>query len=337
MRVKRPKGFDRPSQPGEPEQQPEDQKKKNIFRRDSSVKAKDVEGSKTSKRLKPAKLAKILNSSDDTVQAQFQDEVLVDSESQDFPNISVRQAKRERVRIERQEVRRFTLRLRRRRIFWVSVLFSLVLIAAASAAIVFSPFMSLKTITVNGTSSINSQEIVDALHEYIGQPLALLNKSDVERELQKLTRIEKYDIEFLPPDELIITILERTPKGIIQRADGFHLVDSAQVSLLVSPERDINYPLIVLPEGEQAEKDAAFRAIVNVLRVLPASIFAQVDTVTAKTRDDVSFTLRGTGATVLWGDEHESELKALSLERLLQNFPGARILNVSSPHSVTIQ
>jgi len=83
------------------------------------------------------------------------------------------------------------------------------------------------------------------------------------------------------------------------------------------------------------DADSGFAAAASVLSALPADVLAQVDTIAAKTKDDVSFTLRGNGATVVWGSAEDSSLKAADLGALLKSAPGSSRYDVSSPHSVT--
>ncbi|MGH1551067.1 hypothetical protein ACRAWB_18585 [Leifsonia poae] len=49
----------------------------------------------------------------------------------------------------------------------------------------------------------------------------------------------------------------------------------------------------------------------------------------------MSFTLRGSRATVVWGSAENSSLKAADLAALLKSAPDAGRYDVSSPHSVT--
>ena len=50
---------------------------------------------------------------------------------------------------------------------------------------------------------------------------------------------------------------------------------------------------------------------------LPPDVLAQVDTISAQTRDDVTLTLAGSDQRVVWGSSDDSERKAEILAALL--------------------
>jgi cell division protein FtsQ len=124
--------------------------------------------------------------------------------------------------------------------------------------------------------------------------------------------------------------------GVVQQGGAFVLVDAAKVPIASSEKRPDGFPLIAA-SGAAADVDAesGFAAAAGVLSALPADVLAQVDTITAKTKDDVSFTLRDRRATVVWGSAEDSSLKAADLAALLKSAPDASRYDVSSPHSVT--
>jgi cell division protein FtsQ len=249
---------------------------------------------------------------------------------------AVREARKERSRVERGEVRRFTKRSRRRRMIWLGSLGTLVALVAGVALTAFSPLMALRTIEVAGTSRIDAAAVKKALQNQIGRPLPLVDQSAISADLADFPLIRSYNVESHPPNTIVVRIVERQPIGVIASASKFDLVDAAKVKIATSDARPEGYPLIQATGAAQdADAKSGFAAVASVLSALPPALLAQVDTISAATRDDVGFTLRGRSAKVVWGSADDSDLKAAALAALLKSVPGAGRYDVSSPHSVT--
>jgi cell division protein FtsQ len=230
---------------------------------------------------------------------------------------ALRKAARARKRYERKEVKRFTRRSRNRRVAWLSVVGILVTLILLVTAAVFSPVLSLKTITVEGASRVSATDIQSAVKDQLGTPLALLDSAKIKQELARFPLIRSYVTEAVPPNTLVIHIVERAPVASIASGSGFTVVDPAGITISKSADRPPSLPLIDV--GDSGTKGAAFTAAVQVLLVLPQSVLAQVDTVTAHTTDDVAFSLTGVGQTVVWGSAERSDQKDRVLAGLIKN------------------
>lgn len=249
---------------------------------------------------------------------------------------ALRAARRERRRLERGEVRRFTKRSRRRRQVWQIVGGVVATLVLGVVLIGFSPLLALKHIEVAGTSRLDPAAIEEKLGDQLGKPLPLLDQGAISSDLAAFPLIRSYSVESHPPDKIVVRIVERQPIGVIERGGAFTLVDAAKVPISSSAQRPEGVPLIAAGGGAaDTNAGSGFAAAASVLSSLPAAVLAQVDTISAKTKDDVSFTLRGGGGTVVWGSAEESSLKAADLSALLKSAPGAGRYDVSSPRSVT--
>jgi cell division protein FtsQ len=249
---------------------------------------------------------------------------------------ALRAARKERRRLERAEVRRFTRRSRRRKQVWTvagAVVGALVL---GVVLVGFSPLLALKNIEVTDTERLDPKVIRQKLDDQLGRPLPLLDQTAISRDLAAFPLIRSYSLESRPPDTIVVRVVERQPIGAIQQGSAFTLVDAAKVPISSTQTRPEGMPLIAASgPAADANADSGFAAAAGALSALPADVRAQVDTITAKTKDDVSFTLRGSGATVVWGSADDSALKAADLAALLKSVPGNSRYDVSSPHSVT--
>lgn len=243
----------------------------------------------------------------------------------------LRRASRERRRFERAEVRRFTRRARNRRVAVAAVGGLLVTLVALVVVAVYSPILALRTITVDGTSRIDAAEVHAAVDRQLGTPLALLDFGAITRDLTAFPLIRSYVTEIVPPGTLLIHITERAPVGSVKVGGMFNLVDPAGIVLQQSAERIPGVPVLNLPGGDIT--GPAFTSMVAVLLALPPELLAQVDSVSASTRDDVSLVLAGVGQGVTWGNADESVRKATLLASLIRQTDPAQpgVFDVSAP------
>lgn len=244
-------------------------------------------------------------------------------------------ASRARRRALRAEVRRFTVRQRRRRMLWLGVLGALVLLVVGTVGAAYSPLFAVHRVEVVGTSQLNPAEVATALDGQIGTPLASIDDSAVKAALVQFPLVESYTLEARPPNDLVVRIVERLPVGVIDGTAGFTVVDAAGVALSTTPDAPAGLPLVDVTGGVRSD---AFRAAGQVMRALPEALRAQVTAVAATTPDDVSFTLGATDTRVVWGSADESALKTLSLQAAMVQRPPetARLYDVSSPQAVVV-
>ena len=238
-------------------------------------------------------------------------------------------AERARRRYERQEVRRFTKRSRRRRLAWAIGLGSVVVLVVGVLAAAYSPLMALREVRVEGAQRIPPAEVQAAFRDSLGTPLPLVTSAEVQRALGGFALIETYSIETIPPGTLVVRIVERAPIGVIETNDGLALVDAAGVVIERPSERPEGQPLITAAGGIAGE---GFRAAGSVVRSLPAEVRSQLVAVEAATGDDVRLELAG-GSAVVWGSAEESAQKAAVLSRLMVAAPpdSVSVYDVSSP------
>ena len=121
---------------------------------------------------------------------------------------------------------------------------------------------------------------------------------------------------------------------MVQSRAGFTLVDSAGVALSTTESPAPGRPLLTISGGTDS---AAFEAVGQVMRTLPASIRDQVTAISATTADDVTLTLGEARCDVVWGSADDSAMKALVLEKMMLQRPPETVsaYDVSSPHAVS--
>jgi cell division protein FtsQ len=220
---------------------------------------------------------------------------------------------------------------------WLGAAGTAAFLVVAVTLTAFSPLMALRTIDVEGTSRIKAADVTAALKDQLGRPLPLVDFNAIRADLAAFPLIRSFSTESHPPSTLVVRIVERVPVGIITDGKTFRLVDAARVTISQGATRPAGFP-IIRASGPAGSSDAqsGFDAAVAVLQALPANVLSTVDTITAATKDDVTFTLLGSGAKVVWGSPDQSELKAADLAAIMKSAgaTSGSVFDVSSPHSV---
>lgn len=245
-------------------------------------------------------------------------------------------ASRARRRVMKAEVKRFTVRSRRRRNIWIGVGAAILVTVVGTAGAAYSPLFAVERIDVVGTSQLDAAAVTEALNGQLGTPLALVDDSAVKAALVRFPLVESYTLEARPPHDLVVNVVERTPIGAMQTAAGFTVVDAAGVALSTTPDAPAGQPVLEITEGTGS---AAFHAAGRVVRALPDAVRSQVTGVTASTPDDVTLTLGASGSKVVWGSADRSAEKAVVLDRLMQKSPPdrAKEYDVTSPEAGVVR
>ncbi|MEY2848848.1 MAG: hypothetical protein RI885_1513 [Actinomycetota bacterium] len=209
-----------------------------------------------------------------------------------------------------------------------------VVMVALVAVAVYSPLLALRSIEINGTQRIDPARLLEAVDGQLDTPLALVDFPAIDDQLGAFPLIRSYVTETRPPGTLVIHIVERQPIGAVAVGGGFTLVDPAGVVIEKAQARIDGVPLIDV--GGADADGAAFDAAVEVLLALPDPVLSMLDTITARSKDDVTLSLAGGGATIIWGSADQSDYKARVLAAALANsFPGVSEYNVSAPGQLT--
>jgi cell division protein FtsQ len=227
---------------------------------------------------------------------------------------------------------------RRKRILLGTAGILAALMAGIIAAAVYSPVLALRTITVDGTKMLSTEQVQAALAPLQGKPLPQISDADVTALLQPLVQVKAATTQARPPSGLHVHVTERLPVALVKQGTAFQLVDveGTQLSTTTDPA---SIPLPVIDGGGGTLPKDLFQATTAVLGALPADILARLSDASAKSVDAVELQLVD-GQTIVWGNAGEKELKARVLAALLKVPPDpknpVRTYDVSVPrHPVT--
>lgn len=243
----------------------------------------------------------------------------------------LRRAERERRGRERSESRRFTAHRRNRRRVWAIVAASVLGLALFVAAGVFTPIMAVRDVQVQGVQTMNAEDLQHALSRFEGVPLALVNDTEIHRALEPFPLVQRYAIQRIPPNTLLVRIEERSPVVALERNGGeYELLDPAGVVLARVAEVPVGVPI---GNAELSDTStAAFRAATAVIRDLPEDVRAMITRVHATNAQDVRFTL-DSGSELVWGAASETQRKAVVLRSLIAATGMPTMIDVSAPEA----
>ncbi|MDQ4500808.1 FtsQ-type POTRA domain-containing protein [Sinomonas sp. ASV322] len=230
-------------------------------------------------------------------------------------------------------------RIRRRAIIIAAT--TVALVAALMAVVVFTPVLAVRTIAVQGTRMLAPAQVTAALKPLEGRSLTLVGPDDVSRLLKPIVQVKSAQSRAVPPNTLLVTIVERIPVALVKQDKGFSVVDGDGVEVAQTADRGA-FAVPVIDSGGSALPHATFLAITGVLAALPADVLSQLATAKADSVDSVQLKLAN-GKTVIWGNSDDRDLKAKVLEALMKatenpvkGQPPVNVYDVSVPrHPVT--
>ena len=241
----------------------------------------------------------------------------------------------DRLKERQQALRR--LRLRRATTAAIVVL----VVALATWALLFSPLLGLqpRRISVAGSDgSVSDKQVRDVLAPYTGDSLLRLDTGRLSTQVSdKLVRVRQAQVTRSWPRGLRVQLTMRVPVATVQGADGYQVLDNEAVVLERVPEAPSGLVTIVPDKtdgasGSQTISAKQVAAVTQVVGSLTPQTLAQVVSGSATEAGQVTLTMSN-GASVVWGDTQDNELKARVLATLMTT--SASIYDVSSPHRPT--
>jgi cell division protein FtsQ len=230
---------------------------------------------------------------------------------------------------ESRSRRRFARRQWLRRwLVWRYVIASVLLVVVTVGAIwlvFFSSVLTVKHVDVQGESQLTREQVLAAADVPLGGHLAQLDLGDIRTRVTGLAAVRSVDVSREWPDGVLIRITERHQVAVVQIGGQFQAMDSDGVLFKTYAHPPPSLPRVVA--GPTIGSDALAEAA-RVIAALPSGLAARVDHVGVRGLDQVTLTLRS-GATVIWGSDAQSSLKAEVLDQLLAH--PARVYDVSVP------
>lgn len=235
------------------------------------------------------------------------------------------------------EAARFRAYSRRRRAVLLSTVGSFMSLVLLMLAAMFTPMLAVENIKITGLSRLKEAQIQRALKDQIGTPLPMVSAESVGKALSPYTLIESFSITSRPPHTLQVSITERSPIGIVNLGGVPYLFDPAGVRIGKASGKD-QYPKLAINGNPSSSRE--FALAIDVLLALPANLLPRVESIDAKSKDNVVMVLRGAaGQQIVWGDASDSVLKSKVLAALIKNHTkNDRVtFDVSSPQAPVVR
>ena len=236
-------------------------------------------------------------------------------------------------RAARRTRRRFARRQWRRRwLAWRRVLAVLVVVALVGGAVWavwFSTLLSVRSVEVDGTSTMRPAQVRRAAGVELGKPLVSVDLRSVRARIAALAPVERVEVSRKWPDQVLIAITERTPIAVIDLGGRLRGLDKDGVVFLDYKSAPPGLPKVTTPLGTSSQ---ALREAAKVVAALPLGLTKLIDHVEVRTVDQITLVLSD-GRTVVWGSAAESAQKAEVLQALLQH--DAKTYDVSVPGQPT--
>ncbi|MCW2752465.1 MAG: hypothetical protein JWR83_3575 [Aeromicrobium sp.] len=235
---------------------------------------------------------------------------------------------------ERFAARRRNVLLRRWRRTLVIVI-ALIIVGGLAWLVWFSSFLAVRTVAVDGETTLKTSQILAAAHVRTGQPLARVNTAAIEARVASMGRIEDVSVSRSWPHTIRITVLERKPiayatiDGEIRAVDRFGI----DFRTYASPPKGLMDVRIDVPDSRQRQQTlAAIAAVVSLIDTKDPGLRKQVQNISASSRDSIVLNLTK-GRTVSWGSGGSLTRKLTVLKSLLGI--KARVYDVSAPDQPT--
>ncbi|NUP73494.1 MAG: FtsQ-type POTRA domain-containing protein [Sinomonas sp.] len=190
------------------------------------------------------------------------------------------------------------------------------IVAALMAVLIFTPLLAVRTISVEGTKMVAPAQIQSVLAPLGGRPLPLVAPDEVSRLVAPIVQIKSVRTRAVPPNTLLVTVVERVPVALVKQADGFSVVVGDGVEIARTKDQAA-YAVPVVDATGGPIAHPTFLAITSVLAALPTDILAQLATAKADSVDSVQLKLAN-GKTVIWGNAQDRDLKAKVLAALMK-------------------
>ncbi|MGY1777593.1 cell division protein FtsQ/DivIB [Geodermatophilus sp. SYSU D00804] len=227
---------------------------------------------------------------------------------------------------------------RRRRVLGAAV--ALVLVVAAGWAVWASPLLAVRTVRVDGATTLTAEQVRTAAGVQEGTPLLRVDTDAAAARVARLPQVADVTVTRGWPRSVVVTVVERRPVAVVERAGTRSLVDRDGVPFdtVTGEVPDGVVPLDVATPGPD---DPATRAALGALVSLPADVRGRVTGVQATTGEDVTLALAD-GTTVVWGGADGADTKAAALVALLDQVASgviepATTIDVSSPRAVVLR
>jgi len=206
------------------------------------------------------------------------------------------------------------------------------ILAGAAWALLGSKFLVVRSVRVISPAGISRAEVIADAGVRPGTPLIRIDPAAVARRVERITLVQSAQVRRAWPDEIVISVQERTPVFAVPSGTGYQLMDRFGVGLWFV-RRPHGRPVFDRPavaDLAALRGSPAVQAAATVLSELPPRLARSVRDITAPSAAAVTLRLRS-GVTIVWGGTGEPAAKSRELAILMRGH--ARYYDVSDPRA----
>jgi cell division protein FtsQ len=172
--------------------------------------------------------------------------------------------------------------------------------------------MGVKTIEVEGSSSVPASELIETADITPGTPMMKVDLRAATARLADLPQLASVDVRRVWPRTVVLEVTERNAVVVQRSGESWELVDSDGVPFAIVAQRPKN-----LPTMQRSSDEATNTAMLQALNGMSDDVRAQVASISATSPESIQLTLRRSDAVVNWGGPQQSEYKSEVLAILL--------------------
>jgi len=220
-------------------------------------------------------------------------------------------------------------------------------VAAAVTALVavvwlllVSPVLGVRTVQVDGVSSLPADQVRETAGIAPGTPLLRVDVDAARARVARLPQVASVEVTRGWPHTVVVTVVEREPVAIVGSPGQRTLVDRHGVlfdTVTGAPPAGV-VPLDVASPGPG---DPATMAGLAAVEAMSADLRKQVASVAVSAGGDITLTLTD-GMQVRWGGPEQSARKGSALAALLEQLGDEKLdpattIDVSTPEAVVLR
>ena len=231
-------------------------------------------------------------------------------------------------------------RRRRTRRPLVRALAGVLAVAALVWLVWGSPLLAVRTIQVDGVSTLPAAQVRQSAGIATGTPLLRVDTAAAAARVGRLPQVVAVSVTRGWPDRVVITVRERVAIAVVGLPGQRSLMDRTGLlfdTITGSAPRGV-VPVTV---DHPAPGDPATTAALAAVTGLPAAVRSAVRDVAASEDGEVTVTLAD-GTVVRWGTAELSPAKGAALAGILEqvragSLVGAHTIDVSTPRAVVLR
>jgi cell division protein FtsQ len=213
---------------------------------------------------------------------------------------------------------------------WILLGAVVAVLAAALWAVVWSPLLGARHISVRGALHYLTRAEVERVAQVPpGRPLMRLDTGAIAHRVEGLPEVATVNVAAAFPSTVVITLTERVGVGYVTSGGEVHLVDRTGRQFRTVATAPRGLPQFQVADGPRAQASAA--AAATAASALPGSVLSLLATIQADDPAGISLVLRD-HRVVRWGSPDRSSDKARVISALLAR--SGTVFDVSDPDLV---